>query len=138
MPEEMITPTQTFRLTPAAAPGFSQLFAGDKCVENQVAGVDLEAEYQVTVGQQTFYLLLITDNVPYEEGLHLYLIDDAFKLAEQKNIGAPYTPGILTVLDVIQPNAVAIDFQGKRKVTVLQSPRGFLRRRRLDVSPPQY
>ena len=40
-------------------------------------------------------LLLLTDDSPYEECLHILLLDENYGLLDSINIGAPYTPGIL-------------------------------------------
>ncbi|GEM_PF-1608604 len=42
-----------------------------------------------------WYLLLLTEDSPYEECLHILLLDNNCGLLDSIDIGAPYTPGIL-------------------------------------------
>lgn len=57
-----------------------------------IAGATLEGQFILNTGE---YLLLVTNNSPYEERLHLYLLDRDLRLAEKAEIGAAYTAGIL-------------------------------------------
>jgi hypothetical protein len=69
-----------------------------------VDGILLERQYCVELG----YLLFLTDDCPYEEGLHIYLLNAERLLLDALELGAPYTPAILD--NVIAETETALTF----------------------------
>ncbi len=63
-----------------------------KVLDFVVTGVTLEAQFDLADGSS---LLWLTEDCPYEEGLHVYLIGRGGELEDALEAGAPYTPGIL-------------------------------------------
>lgn len=55
-------------------------------------------------------LLFLTDDVPFEEGLSLCLVDADGKLLDEVRVLASATPGALTDVTRLQDNAIAFEF----------------------------
>ncbi|HVK53737.1 MAG TPA: hypothetical protein VM532_01790 [Burkholderiales bacterium] len=72
-------------------------------------GVNLE--HQVRIEDK--YLLFLTENCPFEEGLHIYLIDDSRRVLDAVEIGAPYAPGVLKNVQQIGGAAMSFSFFGE-------------------------
>ena len=78
-----------------------------------VDGAMLEGAFETAAGT----LLITTDDVPFEETVHLVLLADG-TVRDQWDIGAPYTPGVVRNLST-NGNAAAFEFAGERfRVTV--------------------
>lgn len=69
-----------------------------------VDGVVLEKQFAVQGG----YLLFLTENCPYEEGLHIYLLDQEFQVLDGLELGGVYASAILK--DVCAENDVVFTF----------------------------
>ena len=97
----------------------------------RVDGVTLEKQWQVG----TEYLLLLTEDSPYEEGLHIYLLDEEKRVKDALEIAGPYAPGTLRDVAVDDDAAVSFSFFGEDRwrVEVNASAKGFLTSR---VSSP--
>jgi hypothetical protein len=111
----------------------------------RVDGIPLEAQWRVGSG----YLLFLTDDSPFEEGLHIYLLDDGKRVVEGLEVAAPYAPGILTDAATEGDAAVCFSFVGgdRWRLAVNTTPRrtlprlfslvkwksGFMRKRRLSL-----
>lgn len=54
-------------------------------------GLQLEAQFD----NEGETLLWMTEDCPYEEGLHIYLMDATGTVLDAMEAGAPYSPGIL-------------------------------------------
>lgn len=72
-----------------------------------VPGVALEAQYRLDNG---FYLLFITDECPFEEFLHIVLLDDQFRRLDCIDIGFAYSAAVFSDLRVLSPRALVFDF----------------------------
>src|SRR5688500_9259302 len=68
-----------------------------------VPGTHLEAQYAVETAGEPLYLLLTSHNSPFEEMIHILLLDERGALLEQADLGGPYAPGILKDLRVESP-----------------------------------
>ena len=88
-----------------AVPRSELVIGGRNCGES-VEGLVLEAVYPVAVG----YMLFVTDDVPFEEGLHLHLVDHDGKLLDTIFLGAAYTTGSLSELRRIAPDLFRFSF----------------------------
>jgi len=131
-------PIQNFRLQRLPdRPGLalnSELIWNDRLVGRVLAGAVMEAQFSLPDGG---YLLLVTDDCPFEEGLHIYLLNAWYELLEQDILGCPYTAAIVENVKVAGDNVVTFSFIGDHQVTVYDQPQilGLLGRKgRLKVS----
>lgn len=79
-----------------------------------IQGAKLEACVEI----DGHYLLFVTDDIPYEEALYLYLLDADFKMLDSASLGAPYSTGYLTDLNLQPPTSVGFRFIGDTDWTV--------------------
>lgn len=116
-----------------AGPGKAALI-GAGSAPQFVPGTHIEAQYAVEAASEPSFLVLTSYNSPFEEMIHILLLDGAGRLVERAKLGRPYAPGILKELRVVSPERLTFDFQGPVAVTVHAKPRGWFRRRRLQVT----
>lgn len=64
------------------------------------------------------YLLFVTDDIPYEESLRIFLLDPTFDVIDSASIGAPYTTGSFSSLTLREPDTVGFRFLGETPWTV--------------------
>ncbi|SJN56205.1 hypothetical protein VR7878_01651 [Vibrio ruber DSM 16370] len=91
--------------------------------EVELSGKILEAQYKTDAG---YYLLFLTEDVPYEEALHIYLLDQSLKIIESLELSAEYTAGILRDIQVIEKNKIRFFFfdnDQSWQLEVLQAPK---------------
>ncbi len=77
-------------------------------VGKRLPGAVLEA----AVHWQDHYLLFITDDVPYEEALHIVLLDAQWRPVDCATLGGPYTTGSFSALSLLAPSTVRFRFIG--------------------------
>jgi hypothetical protein len=77
----------------------------------KVDGIWIEKQYRVEVG----YLLFLTENSPYEEGLHIYLLNSERRLLDALELGGPYAPAILKEVKPERGTALTFSFFGDDK-----------------------
>ena len=70
----------------------------------RVDGVTLEQQVQLDGG----YLLFLTEDSPFEEGLHIYLLDRDRRIVDGLELARPYASGILR--DVMPEGEGAVSF----------------------------
>jgi len=133
-----VLPIQSFRLRRLPdQPGQavkSDLLWNDRPTRLILAGAVMEAQFSLPAGG---YLLLVTDDCPFEEGLHIYLLNGRQELVEEDILGCPYTAAIVENVQVAGDNVVTFSFIGDHQVTVYDQPQilGILGRKgRLKVS----
>lgn len=127
--------TDRFRLKPSqSVEGSSELWSSEAKLDQLVPGIQLEAQFAVGNATEPLFLLLTSDDSPFEEQIHILLVDAFGSVVEQAQLGGPYAPGILKNLRIVSSEQLSFDFQGPVVVTVHPKPRGWLRRRRLDVN----
>jgi hypothetical protein len=109
----------------------SQLLWEGEPTAIRVDGVTLEHQVQLPAG----YLLFLTEDRPYEERLHIYLLDRDRQVIDGLELAAPYAAGILSHVTSEGDDAVSFSFFGddRWRVEVNDTPLGFLARR---VSAP--
>ena len=97
----------------------------------RVDGVSLEHQVELPAG----HLLFLTEDSPYEEGLHIYLLDRDMRVIDGLELGAPYAPGILSDVMLEGDDAVSFSFFGddRWRLEVKAKPLGFFAAR---VSAP--
>ena len=124
-----IAPSQSFSLTPARAgenetPRSNLLFDA-ALTGTTVPGVVLEGQYRFG----DLYLLLTTENIPYEEALHVLLLDQRFNVLDHLELSHPYASGVLSDLQHAGDSRLRFSlFGGDRwELSVLQAPRRLTR-----------
>jgi hypothetical protein len=102
-------------------------------LEVPVPGSVLEA--QLELDDDAGFLLLLTDDRPYEETLHVVLLDHDGHEIERLELGRPYTPGLFSGMEIVAPTVLGFRFFSGlvHELEILPRPRGFLRRRRLRL-----
>lgn len=86
-----------------------------------VAGRLLEAAIEAA-GR---YLLFVTDDCPYEEQLHLHLLDAAGKVLDSASLGGPYSTGRFVGPRLLDDRRVGFSFFDDKdwEVELLDAPR---------------
>jgi hypothetical protein len=105
----------------------AELIAGGRSTGVVVPGVTLEAQYEAPAWQ----LLFTTENIPFEEALHITLLDRQFARLDHVELSHPFTPGAVTGLEASDgADRVKFSFFGGDlwEVTVLRVPRRLARR----------
>lgn len=105
-------------------------------VEVEVPGVVLEA--QLELDQPARYLLLLTEDRPYEEVLHAVLLDARGRQLQHAQLGEPYAAGVLGELAVQDPHTLRFRFHPGRlhHLEIHDRPRGLRSRwMRLSSAP---
>jgi hypothetical protein len=99
----------------------SRLHFGRQPVTTAVSGTVLEAQYRCG----DCYLLLLTEDTPYEEALHVYLVNPEFEILDVVELGIPYKLGLLTDVRVAGDRRLQFSFFGNDlwQLTVLEDPR---------------
>ena len=88
-----MTPVTRYSVARVDAPRQKmQLALNDAALPGWFDGVLLEAQFENEQGEA---LLWMTDDCPYEEGLHVYLMGPTGAVLDSLEAGAPYSPGIL-------------------------------------------
>jgi hypothetical protein len=105
----MVRAIDEFSVAPAAGavPQSDLLWRGEP-TGLRVDGISLERQWDVGGG----YLLFLTEDSPYEEGLHIYLLDQARRVADALEIASPYASGILRDVEVEGDAAISFVFFG--------------------------
>lgn len=84
-------------VTLAAGDMRSEILVGGAPTGAMVDGAWLEAA--VRAGERT--LLFVSDDVPYEEGLHVTLHDAAWTLLDRADFAWPYASGVFSDLELL-------------------------------------
>jgi hypothetical protein len=96
---------QTFTVRPVQeSKGDSRLFADGDDV-GRVEGLVLEGQYRCGPG----FLVVTSDDSPFEEGLHFYLLDRSHGRLDDVSLGRMYHPGIYRDV-VVAPDRDVLEF----------------------------
>jgi len=141
-----MSPVSRFSLIENGSQARNLSFDGHR-IETVVPGRVLAAQFE----SEGLFLLLFTDDNPYEECLHVILLDEGGNLLDTVELANPYSPGMLDGLRVSSPDSVDFGFFGndhwrltilkESKLHLLQSPaspvqyRPKFGRHRLDLQP---
>lgn len=107
-----LSPISRFRLEPFAGERpQAHLWDENEKTDTVVAGRVLDAQYGWSGG----FLLLTTDDNPYEESLHIILLDDRMRRIDQVDLGQSYHPGLLRDLEVSERGGVVFSFFGTER-----------------------
>lgn len=66
-----------------------------KALDLELEGSVIEAQFELEDG---CVLIWFTDDSPYDEGLHVYLVDENDTISDALEGGADFTPGILKIV----------------------------------------
>ena len=115
------TPSLNTRLAPADDRGAprSELFFEGHATGAWVGGAVLEAAY----AWPGFWLLFMTDDLPFEDMLSIHLLDGQFALLDTATLGAAYSTGSFSALPGSAPDEVRFRFIGDTDWTVQLLPR---------------
>lgn len=81
-----------------------------------IDGVALEAQFGLDSGQ---YLIFTTDGCPFEETLHLILLDQTYRILDQINISQDYTSGQIDEIEIVSNVVLEFSFLSKNKTKVV-------------------
>lgn len=97
-----------------------QLIQEGAKVGSPIKGAHLEKQYCI---QGLGYLLLLTDNVPYEETLRIYLVDENIEVIDELEFGAGMVTGTLEIVDEENEDSIVFSFIHKSlcKLQVLKT-----------------
>lgn len=101
----------------------SELVVEGVATGKRVAGATLEGAAQ----WNSVYLLLLTDDIPYEEVLRVVLLDAHLDVVDEALIGSPYCTGAFSSLEVCDADAVKFRFIGETPWVVQLLPKPALR-----------
>jgi hypothetical protein len=110
----------------------SEIIVNGIATGKYVSGAVLEAVVQCN----KLYLLFLTDDIPFEEMLSVYLFDNQWHLLDSARIGGIYTTGSFSALKLSQPNLIYFHFIGNTNwcIEILSNPKF---RFPLVISEPQ-
>jgi len=102
----------------------SRLTVDGRAAPQSVAGVVLEAAFRCD-GRT---LVLLTDDVPHEDALHIHLLDPELRLLDSASLSWPYATGAFAFVGLAAPSTVRFRFFGDTDwtVEVLAAPEGRL------------
>ncbi|MEX1365485.1 MAG: hypothetical protein AB1Z98_20325 [Nannocystaceae bacterium] len=105
----------------------------DRGFETTVPGLVLEAQLE-RPGSPARFVLLLTDDSPFEETLHMVLLGEDGRVLEHQQLDQPYTSGLLQDLHIEAPDMLRFRFFGDytHHLQIHSRPRG-LRRRWLQL-----
>jgi hypothetical protein len=84
----------------------SDIVAGRRETGQVITGQVLEA----AIEWKGHHLLLVTDDIPFEDSLRIYLFDTGWTLLDSVAMGAMYATGVFSHLELLPPNGVRFQF----------------------------
>ncbi|MGD2154377.1 MAG: hypothetical protein PVG79_13995 [Gemmatimonadales bacterium] len=133
-------PAQEFALEPLERPGGdpplrSRLKRHGQPSDLILEGVRLEAAFRLDDGR---YLLMLSDDTPFEEILHVYLLSDALEVRDRAEIGGTYVPGPVRDIAAGPGGCVRFAFAGDQRfeLRVRDKPRRWKLRTAPGVGRP--
>lgn len=91
--------------SPEMTPRSEILIAGTPA-QKVVAGAVLQAALR----WRDYVLIFLTEDIPFEDALHVYLLNRDLTVVDSARLGAMYSTGIFSDLDVTQPDTVRFRF----------------------------
>lgn len=113
--------TKLLREPDSIADPLIQLVVDGKEVGAPIKGAYLEAQfYLINLG----YLLFLTDNVPYEETLRIYLVKDDATVIDELEFGYSMATGTLDIIEYSNENIIVFSFihEANCRLQVLATP----------------
>jgi hypothetical protein len=104
--------------------GTPELLFDGRPIELPVLGRGLAAQFE----HAGLFLLLLTEDSPYEEGLYALLLGGDGEVLDTVQLSNPYTPGLLTELHISSSQSVDFGFFGEDRwrLTILKEPKRHL------------
>jgi hypothetical protein len=105
---------------PEGGEPISEILRHGQATGRQVPGVVLEAAAQ----WNSFTLLFTTDDTPFEEVLHIHLLDAQLNVLDSATVGGMYSTGSFSLLESPEPATLRFRFIGDTdwSVEVLPEP----------------
>lgn len=102
------------------APPLCEIVRNGQATGRNVEGALLESAAR----WQSFYLLFTTDDTPFEELLHIHLLDADLSLLDSATLGGIYSTGSFSLLESSDPDTLRFRFIGDTdwSVQVLPAP----------------
>ncbi len=94
----------------------SQIYLGNSATNVFIDGVILE----LCLSWNNYYVLFTTDDIPYEESLHIYLLSKTLVILDSLTLSAIYSTGTFKLIELIEPNEISFLFfdQAKWKIVI--------------------
>lgn len=70
------------------------------------------AVFEAAVEWRGHRILFVTDNIPFEDYLRIYLLDEQGRIVDSAALGAMYATGAFSGLELRPPNVLRFDFIG--------------------------
>ena len=86
----------------------SQIFIHGKATGSVIVGAILEACVRIN----EYYLVFMTDDIPSEDMLHIYLFNQELNLLDSVTIGSAYATGSFRSFELFEPSTVKFNFIG--------------------------
>ena len=118
----------------------SRIYIDEQASATIVDGACLE----IAVKVDKLYMVFMTDDIPYEDILRIYLFDQKAVVLDTVILGSPYATGVFRFLEFAEPGIVTFTFIGLTKwklqvfkkkkfhIPFLSDPSGVLRRMRFS------
>lgn len=102
------------------APPLCEIIRNGQATGHKVEGAVLESAAR----WRSFYLLFTTDDTPFEELLHIHLLDAELRLLDSATLGGIYSTGAFSLLESADPDTLRFRFIGDTdwSVQVLAEP----------------
>src|SRR5262245_18137679 len=109
---ETMTPIDTCSLSPIESRGEHEPYRARLLLEGHptslvLDGHHLESQLRTRAGHA---LLFVTDDCPYEEQLHIFLLSDALEVLDSLTLGRMYQPGVLRDLSLTDRDQLGFAF----------------------------
>lgn len=86
----------------------SKIVVNGHATSTIVVGAFLE----VALRWKEYVLAFVTDDIPFEDSLRIYMLNQQYRVVDSASIGMMYTTGSFTHLELKEPNTVWFQFMG--------------------------
>ena len=118
-----LTPADHYALRTITPTTSEQVPSSELMISGKPTGKVLDgAVLEAALAWGDLPLLFMTDDVPYEEGLRIVLLDRDFNTLDSALIGAMYTTGVFSDLDLTEADTVRFRFFGGLVYTLTLLP----------------
>lgn len=108
-----LIPAPRYSVRPHTAPSPERMPQSEILIDGQPTGKTIDgAVLEAALAWHGFVLLLLTDDIPHEETLRFYLLDSALTIVDSASMGAMYSTGALSELDLSAPDSIRFRFFG--------------------------
>ena len=113
-------PIEKFKLELGGDSGVNRLLDVDRGGAIELPGRVLEGQFECALNE---YLVVLTDDRPFEETLRLSLIDDQIAIQDSLVIEAPYQSLVIDKIEANSQNAISIHTNENKKFEVIVNPK---------------